>query len=152
MTRSAWGYGLATVHRPAADAPESVLDVWYPAPALGVPPDDTVPPADLVLREAVDDARGTRSKVVRREVDLDAAPSDAVDAYLRLHLLSHRLVRPHGLNLEGLFGVLTNVVWTNHGPCAVEGFEATRARLRARGPVTVFGVDKFPRMVDYVLP
>jgi len=152
MTRNAWGYGLATVHRPAADAPGSVLDVWYPAPALGVPPDDAVPPADLVLLEGADEERGTRSEVVRGEVDLDAAPSDAVDAYLRLHLLSHRLVRPHGLNLEGLFGVLANVVWTNHGPCAVEGFETTRARLRARGPVTVFGVDKFPRMVDYVLP
>jgi len=152
MTRSAWGYGLATVHRPAADAPESVLDVWYPTPALGLPPDNAVPPADLVLLEGVDDARGTRSEVVRAEVDLDAAPSDAVDAYLRLHLLSHRLIRPHGLNLEGLFGVLANVVWTNHGPCAVEGFETTRARLLARGPVTVLGVDKFPRMVDYVLP
>ncbi|ORT78335.1 2,3,4,5-tetrahydropyridine-2,6-dicarboxylate N-succinyltransferase, partial [Mycobacterium tuberculosis] len=74
------------------------------------------------------------------------------DAYLRLHLLSHRLVAPHGLNAGGLFGVLTNVVWTNHGPCAIDGFEAVRARLRRRGPVTVYGVDKFPRMVDYVVP
>ena len=74
------------------------------------------------------------------------------DAYLRLHLLSHRLVAPHGLNAGGLFGVLTNVVWTNRGPCAIEGFETVRARLRRNGPVTVYGVDKFPRMVDYVLP
>jgi 2,3,4,5-tetrahydropyridine-2-carboxylate N-succinyltransferase len=66
--------------------------------------------------------------------------------------VSARLVRPHGLNLDGLFGKLANVVWTNHGPCAVEGFEVTRARLRAKGPVTVYGVDKFPRMVDYVMP
>ena len=69
-----------------------------------------------------------------------------------MHLLSHRLVAPHGLNAGGLFGVLTNVVWTNRGPCAIEGFEAVRARLRRHGPVTVYGVDKFPRMVDYVLP
>ena len=75
------------------------------------------------------------------------------DAYLRLHLLSHRLVRPHGLNLDGIFGVLTNVVWTSAGPCPVDDFEATRLRLRAaQGPVQVFGVDKFPRMTDYVVP
>ncbi len=76
----------------------------------------------------------------------------ATSRRLRLHLLSHRLVAPHGLNADGFFGVLTNVVWTNHGPCAVEGFEVVRARLRRRGPVTVYGVDKFPRMVDYVVP
>jgi len=93
-------------------------------------------------------------RLVRTVVDLDAAPADAADAYLRLHLLSHRLVAPNTVNLEGIFGVLANVVWTDHGPCAVEGFEATRLRLRAAmgRPVTVYGVDKFPRMVDYVLP
>jgi 2,3,4,5-tetrahydropyridine-2,6-dicarboxylate N-succinyltransferase len=86
------------------------------------------------------------------EVDLARSPQDASDAYLRLHLLSHRLVRPHGLALDGIFGVLANVVWTSAGPCAVDGFEATRMRLRAQGPVQVFGVDKFPRMTDYVVP
>jgi 2,3,4,5-tetrahydropyridine-2-carboxylate N-succinyltransferase len=76
-----------------------------------------------------------------------------VDAYLRLHLLSHRLVAPRTINLDGIFGCLPNVVWTSAGPCAVEGFESVRSRLRARhGAVTVYGVDKFPRMVDYVLP
>jgi 2,3,4,5-tetrahydropyridine-2-carboxylate N-succinyltransferase len=89
-------------------------------------------------------------------IDLDAPPADVPDAYLRLHLLSHRLVSPHGLNLTGIFGVLPNVVWTNHGPCAVDGFETTRLRLRAGAgtgnQVEVFGVDKFPRMTDYVLP
>jgi 2,3,4,5-tetrahydropyridine-2-carboxylate N-succinyltransferase len=79
-------------------------------------------------------------------------PADTADLYLRLHLLSHRLVRPHGANLDGVFGLLPNVVWTSFGPCAVDGFEQTRAALRARGQVTVHGVDKFPRMVDYVLP
>ncbi|MFM8600134.1 MAG: DapH/DapD/GlmU-related protein, partial [Mycobacterium sp.] len=71
---------------------------------------------------------------------------------LRLHLISHRLVEPHGCNLDGVFGALANVVWTNYGPCPVEGFEGIRLRLRRRGPVTVYGVDKFPRMVDYVVP
>ena len=72
--------------------------------------------------------------------------------WLRLHLLSHRLVPPHGLNVTGVFGLMTNVVWTNYGPCAVDGFERTRMKLARRGPVQVLGVDKFPRMVDYVLP
>jgi 2,3,4,5-tetrahydropyridine-2-carboxylate N-succinyltransferase len=94
-----------------------------------------------------------RLEVVRTVLPaLAAAPVDAADLYLRLHLLSHRLVPPHGLNLDGVFGLLANVVWTNHGPCAPEGFEATRLRLRALGPVQVYGVDKFPRMTDYVVP
>ena len=148
-TRSAWGDGLATV---AADG--TTLDVWYPSPALGEPPADAAAPADLDALAAQDPARGVRTVVVRTVADLDAAPADAADAYLRLHLLSHRLVAPHGQNLDGLFGVLANVVWTDRGPCAVEGFEVTRLRLRAATgtPVTVHGVDKFPRMVDYVLP
>ena len=81
------------------------------------------------------------------------APTSAEDAYLRLHLLSHRLVKPHGLNLDGVFGLLTNVAWTSAGPCSLVDFPATAARLRAHyGNLTVFGVDKFPRMVDYVIP
>jgi len=95
-----------------------------------------------------------RVEVVRTVVDLDTPPADTADAYLRLHLLSHRLVAPHGQNLDRIFAVLPNVVWTDRGPCAVDGFETTRARLRAATgvPVTVLGVDKFPRMVDYVVP
>ena len=94
-----------------------------------------------------------RTTVVQTQIgSLAARPADAADVYLRLHLLSHRLVRPHEINLDGVFGLLSNVVWTNFGPCAVAGFEVVRARLRTRGPVTVYGVDKFPRMVDYVLP
>ena len=89
-------------------------------------------------------------------IDLDAAPAGTADAYLRLHLLSHRLLRPHQANLTGIFGVLQNVVWTSQGPCLVEDFERTRLRLRAGtkggGRVEVFGVDKFPRMTDYVVP
>jgi len=89
---------------------------------------------------------------VLRSIDLAAAPADASDVYLRLHLLSHRLVAPHGLSLEGQFGLLANVVWTSRGPCSPAGFEEVRGRLRADGPVEVFGVDKFPRMTDYVVP
>jgi 2,3,4,5-tetrahydropyridine-2-carboxylate N-succinyltransferase len=87
-------------------------------------------------------------------IDLDAPPAGTVDAYLRLHLLSHRLVRPGELNLDGIFGVLPNVVWTSAGPCRAEDFEAVRERLEdaGRGPVRVHGVDKFPAMTDYVVP
>ena len=147
--RTAWGFGLATVTDDG-----TTLDVWYPAPALGSPDPSEGAPASLTASARVDDARGVRVEVIRTEIDLDAPPAGTADAYLRLHLLSHRLVQPHGQNLEGLFGVLPNVVWTDRGPCAVDGFEETRGRLRAATgvPVTVFGVDKFPRMVDYVLP
>ncbi len=84
---------------------------------------------------------------------LDDAPVDAHDAYLRLHLLSYRRVAPHGLNLDGVFGLLSNVVWTTLGPCDVASFEMARTRLRAAGvPVAVTSIDKFPRMLDYVVP
>ncbi|MET7459930.1 2,3,4,5-tetrahydropyridine-2,6-dicarboxylate N-succinyltransferase [Nonomuraea sp. NPDC005501] len=150
----AYGIGLATL---AADG--TVLDTWFPAPELGEPPAagterlDAAEAGELASLVGPDPLRGVKIVAVRTGIaKLSEPPADAHDAYLRLHLLSARLVRPHGLNLDGLFGVLANVAWTNHGPCAVEGFEQTRLRLRARGPVTVYGVDKFPRMVDYVLP
>jgi len=147
---TAHGFGLASI---AGDG--SVLDVFYPAPALGRPAPDAAAPAELAALAGtggIDELRGVRTEVLFRQLDLAAAPADAADVYLRLHLLSHRLVAPHGLNLEGIFGLLTNVVWTSQGPCPVAGFDQLRTRLRSRGPVTVFGVDKFPRMVDYVLP
>jgi 2,3,4,5-tetrahydropyridine-2-carboxylate N-succinyltransferase len=143
--RIAHGFGLATL-----TAAGTVLDVYYPAPALGEPTREA--PPELAALQATDDARGVSKTVVHTVIDLDAEPADAADVYLRLHLLSHRLVLPHGQNLTGTFGLLANVVWTNHGPCAVEGFESVRTKLRVRGPVTVYSVDKFPRMVDYVLP
>ncbi|MCR6646612.1 MAG: 2,3,4,5-tetrahydropyridine-2,6-dicarboxylate N-succinyltransferase [Cellulomonas sp.] len=146
-SRPAWGFGLATTTLDGI-----TLDTWYPGPVLGQPDEGASAPAEL--QESHDDARGVRVRLVRTVIDLDAPPADTCDAYLRLHLLSHRLVAPHGVNLEGIFAALPNVVWTDRGPCAVEGFETTRARLRAVTGVapTVFGVDKFPRMVDYVLP
>jgi 2,3,4,5-tetrahydropyridine-2-carboxylate N-succinyltransferase len=145
MTRSASGIGLATVTDEG-----QVLDTWFPQPRLG---DDPGTVGELAGLEGKDADRRVRRELVTVVIDLDAAPADTSDAYLRLHLLSHRLVRPHGLNMTGIFGVLPNVVWTSAGPCAVDGFEGTRARLTARdGRVSVWGVDKFPRMVDYVIP
>ncbi len=155
-TTSAWGFGLATFAGTQGEAPADtrVLDTWYPAPELGAPPADAEPPAELARLEGVDEVRGVRRAVVLTVVeDLQAPPADTHDAWLRLHLISHRLVRPHGTSLDGVFGLLTNVVWTSAGPCAVDGFELTRMRLRqAYGHVSVYGVDKFPRMTDYVLP
>ncbi|MCB9442211.1 MAG: 2,3,4,5-tetrahydropyridine-2,6-dicarboxylate N-succinyltransferase [Mycolicibacterium sp.] len=149
------GIGVATR---AADG--SVLDTWFPAPELGsfgaagtfaLATDEA--PAALAALAGPDADRGTETVVVKVVIaDLDDKALDAHDVYLRLHLLSHRLIAPHGANMDGVFGLLTNVVWTNFGPCPVEGFETVRARLRRRGPVIVYGVDKFPRMVDYVLP
>ena len=148
--RSAWGYGLATI-----SATGAVLDTWYPSPALGALP--ATASADHALTaltgtHGTAGDRGVTIELVLAEIDLDAQPVTVQDAYLRLHLLSHRLVAPHGLNLDAIFGVLPNVVWTSVGPCAVDGFERTRLALHRRGPISVFSVDKFPRMTDYVLP
>ena len=145
MSSLAHGHGIATV------AGSTVLDVWFPSPALGAL--TGAPDATMTSMVGSDEARGVTRELVSLEIDLTVAPKDAKDAYLRLHLLSHRLVKPHGQSLEGIFGLLTNVVWTSAGPCAVDGFEATRAKLKAKyGHVSVFSVDKFPRMVDYVIP
>jgi 2,3,4,5-tetrahydropyridine-2,6-dicarboxylate N-succinyltransferase len=145
--RSAWGWGIATIHDSG-----QVLDTYFPAPQLGADTPST-PPDGLAAAATADPIRGVRSELVRVTVDLDAPPADTSDGYLRLHLLSSRLVAPRTINLDGIFAVLPNVVWTSAGPCAVEGFETVRPALRAKlGHLTVFGVDKFPRMVDYVLP
>jgi 2,3,4,5-tetrahydropyridine-2-carboxylate N-succinyltransferase len=130
-----------------------VLDVWFPAPALGKS-DGSETPASLRALEGADETRGVRREVRLVEIaDLSAPPASTEDVWLRLHLLSTRLVVPHSISMDGVFGLLTNVVWTSAGPCAVAGFEETRARLRAAGQhVTVFGIDKFPRLVDYVIP
>jgi 2,3,4,5-tetrahydropyridine-2-carboxylate N-succinyltransferase len=146
MSTTASGLGLATI---ADDG--TVLDVWYPSPSLGsgaTGADDT----DMRALADADIDRGVRTSVVQTVSNLADPPVDAADVYLRLHLLSHRLVRPHDIDLTGVFGLLSNVVWTNYGPCPVDGFERARLRLRRHGPVTVYGVDKFPRMTDYVVP
>ncbi|BBZ08658.1 2,3,4,5-tetrahydropyridine-2,6-dicarboxylate N-succinyltransferase [Mycolicibacterium doricum] len=153
---SAAGIGLATI---AADG--TVLDTWYPAPELGADLGESGTvrmsvaevPAELGELTGRDEDREVDLVAVRTVIaSLEDKPADGYDAYLRLHLLSHRLIQPHGANVDGIFGVLANVVWTNYGPCAVDGFETVRARLRRCGTVTVFGIDKFPRMVDYVTP
>jgi 2,3,4,5-tetrahydropyridine-2-carboxylate N-succinyltransferase len=132
--------GLATF------AGDKVLDVWYPDPS-----DEGI---DLSSLAGVDPARGVETRPVETIIaDLSAAPTDAADAYLRLHLLSHRLVRPHDVSVEGIFGVLNNVVWTSEGPCDVDGFGDAKLRLIEAGrPPAVRSVDKFPRMIDYVVP
>lgn len=144
--QSASGYGIATVTFEGA-----ILDTWFPEPRLGdLPP---TPPAFLPTLVGRDNERKVVRELVSVGIELADAPTNASDAYLRLHLLSHRLVAPHGLSLTGIFGILNNVVWTSHGPCAVEGFEETRAKLIAKhGTLSVHSVDKFPRMVDYVIP
>jgi len=142
--RKGFGSGVASI---AANG--DVLDCWF----LKVSLDPLSAPVDRSNLVSPDPIRGVTREEVDLEIDLDAAPQSAADAYLRLHLISHRLVQPHGLNLDGVFGLLTNVVWTSAGPCSLVDFETTRARLKAaHGNVTVYGVDKFPRMVDYVIP
>jgi 2,3,4,5-tetrahydropyridine-2-carboxylate N-succinyltransferase len=145
MTTIASGHGIATISNGAT------LDVWFPSPSLSAL--SGAVPAELNSLAGHDVARGVTREVISLEIDTTKPPVDAADAYLRLHLLSHRLVKPHGVALDGIFGLLSNVVWTSVGPCAVDGFEITRARLKAaHGHVSVYGVDKFPRMVDYVVP
>jgi len=145
MTTIASGHGIATISN------GTTLDVWFPAPSLSLLSGSV--PAELTALTGQDSGRGVTREIVSLEIDITKAPVNAADAYLRLHLLSHRLVKPHGLVLDGIFGLLSNVVWTSVGPCSVEGFELTRARLKAiHGHVSVYSIDKFPRMVDYVVP
>src|SRR4051812_318865 len=124
MTRIASGAGLATLD----DVSGRVLDVWYPEPKL----EDELPPA-LDGPSAGDEIRATHTEAVVTRIDLDEPPDDVADAYLRLHLLSHRLVAPHGLSLNGVFGILPNVVWTSRGPIDVAALPAARLRARASG-------------------
>jgi 2,3,4,5-tetrahydropyridine-2,6-dicarboxylate N-succinyltransferase len=135
----AWGLGFATV-----TADDLVLDTWYPSGKLGLGP----MPASVDIQ----DVAGKR--VVRTEIgSLEDPPKDAPDAYLRLHLLSHRLVRPNELNLDGIFGVLSNVAWTSAGPCTPDRLDDLRLAERAAGRhLVTYGIDKFPRMIDYVVP
>ena len=145
MTTIASGHGIATISK------GTTLDVWFPSPSLSALSGSA--PAELTALAGTDAARAVSREIISIEIDTTKAPENAADAYLRLHLLSHRLVKPHGVALDGIFGLLSNVVWTSVGPCAVDGFEITRVRLKAvHGHVSVYGVDKFPRMVDYVVP
>jgi len=146
VDRPAWGYGLATI----TDAGQ-VLDTWYPKHWLGL--------GDPIVKPRVTPLPPLSHPTLRSErVDtfigsLADPPKDAPDVYLRLHLLSHRLIPPHGANLDGIFGLLANVAWTSAGPCPPERVDDLRWIERAAGRrLTVYGVDKFPRMIDYVVP
>ena len=142
---SAYGYGISTI---AKDG--STLDTYFHQLGLGSAEESRV---DLTSLEGADNEREITRALVKTEIELDKPPASVADAYLRLHLLSHRLVKPHGLSLEGIFSILNNVVWTSHGPCAIAGFDQVRLKLRAKyGYLAIYGVDKFPRMLDYVVP
>ncbi|WP_203582473.1 2,3,4,5-tetrahydropyridine-2,6-dicarboxylate N-succinyltransferase [Microbacterium hibisci] len=147
--RWVWGVGLATT---AEDG--TVLDTWFPSPAAGRIPlgfDPQMPPDELERLAVADDRRAVSVDVVTIEVDLDVAPSSTPDAYLRLHALSHRLARPNEVNLDGIFGHLPNVAWTTAGPMHPDA--ATRLRpFLARDGIQIQGLDKFPRLLDYVTP
>ena len=140
ITDSVQAVGLASF------AGEKVLDVWYPDP--------TDADADLDYLSTVDEARGVEQRPVVTEIsDLSSPPANPADAYLRLHLLSHRVHKPHDISVEGIFDVLNNVVWTTEGPCDVDDFTEVKKRLIHTGrPPAVTSVDKFPRMIDYVIP
>ncbi|MFG6476324.1 2,3,4,5-tetrahydropyridine-2,6-dicarboxylate N-succinyltransferase [Microbacterium sp. P06] len=147
--RWVWGYGLSTT----TDA-GTVLDAWFPEPTVGRLPlgaDATTPPAPLDRLAVADDRRAVSVDVIALEIDLDEAPRSTVDAYLRLHALSHRLVRPNDVDLTGIFGHLPNVAWTNAGPMHPD--DATRLRpFLLREGIQVHSLDKFPRLLDYVTP
>jgi 2,3,4,5-tetrahydropyridine-2,6-dicarboxylate N-succinyltransferase len=144
-SESAAGSGLATY-----DSAGRLLDAWYPQPVLAAEPT----PPSLALTPSIDELRAVKVEPIQTRIaSLAESPADAADAYLRLHLLSHRLIRPHEANLDGLFGLLANVAWTSLGPVAADEVEAVRLRARATGVrLEVHSVDKFPRMTDYIVP
>jgi 2,3,4,5-tetrahydropyridine-2-carboxylate N-succinyltransferase len=149
-SRMAWGYGVATVSK----ATGSVLDTWYPGPSLGAPPpnfDTHLIPASISQLEGEDELRGVTLSGVASVIDLDARPSSTSDAYLRLHLLSHCLVQPNTLNLEGLFRLLPLVAFTTKGPVHPVFFEQNRLALQQAG-ATVTSLDKFGPLLNYVTP
>lgn len=148
-SRKASGLGLATVVAAGENA-GTVLDTWFPAPVLGEEATDVRSKLEALVTE--DASRNVRTEVVDVTIDLDAAPADASDAYLRLHLLSHTLVEPNTINLDGLFGKLANVAWTNYGPVLASEINEVFFELKKRGHVSISHVDKFPRMIDYVVP
>ncbi len=152
MNRTAWGIGLAT-----ETADGRVLDTWFARLGWGeygeIPPGTTDQPDPVGMRETRDDRRGVVIRPVRMTIDVDASPGSASDVYLRLHLLSHRLSPPRQINLDGAFGLLENVAWSHIGPVAIDQVDTVRLRARMAGEVlSVHGVDKFPRMTDYVVP
>ena len=149
LNSKAWGHGIATI---AADG--TVLDTWYPNPQLGeAPKNDSLwlVPRELDALVGEDKRRRVTTQVVRTEIDLQLPVASTADAYLRLHLLSHLLVRPNTINLDGLIAALPIVAFTNIGPVAIDTLDELRPSLQRQG-VIVHAIDKFPRLVDYVTP
>ena len=149
LDSNAWGHGLATV---AADG--TILDVWYPKPELGAAPKSDalwVVPKELDALVGEDARRRVSIQWVRTEVDLTQPVANTADAYLRLHLLSHLLVKPNSINLDQLIPNLPIVGFTNVGPIALDDLEELRGSLQKQG-ISVHSIDKFPRLVDYVTP
>ena len=145
MSTTAWGVGIATL-----DANGATLDVRFRAVGLGEMPADA---PSIETSVDADRDRGVVLRPVSLTIDTAAGPADSADAYLRLNLLSHRLALPRSLNLDGIFGHLQNVAWTSRGPVAVDAIESVTWNFARKGEhLTVNGVDKFPRMTDYVVP
>lgn len=146
MSTNAWGVGLATL-----DATGAILDVRFRA--LGLDAALPTDPPTVSTSTDGDPSRGVSFQPVSLTIDTTAAPSNASDVYLRLHLLSHRLCRPRTINLDGAFGLLTNVAWTSRGPVPLDAIESVTWNYARNGEhLVVNGVDKFPRMTDYVVP
>lgn len=149
LDEKAWGHGLATI---ADDG--SLLDVWYPEPQLGAAPTSDLQwfsPRELDSLAKEDHVRKVRTQVIRTEIELSLPVTSTADAYLRLHLLSHLIVVPNSINLEGLIPNLPIVAFTNRGPMAVEEYRSRQLELRSHG-IVALALDKFPRLTDYVVP
>ena len=146
---AAWGHALVTRVDNGSSNNGTVLDAWFHELGWG----ESAPTTDRFTDDQHHALRGVRVSVATILIDTDTAPTNAIDVYLRLHLLSHRLARPRTLNLDGAFGLLTNVAWTNIGPILPENINQVRWEERRSGHLlNVHGVDKFPRMTDYVVP
>jgi len=145
--QTAYGFGVATQTKSG-----QILDCSFHALGLGSAPGNNHN-KEFESQLGEDQIRNLSKIAVELSIELAEKPKDATDVFLRLHLISHRLVKPHGLNLDGIFGLLSNVVWTSAGACEVEGFDKVRRGLQNKyGNLTVYSVDKFPRMIDYVIP
>ena len=146
---AAWGHALVTRVSDGSSNDGQILDAWFHSLGWG----DAAPTNTRASDRQVHALRGVAVTSESIVIDTDAAPSDAVDVYLRLHLLSHRLTKPRTANLDGAFGLLTNVAWTNLGPVLPDRVDEVRWQERNSGRIlTVHGLDKFPRMTDYVVP
>ena len=144
LKQKAFGVGTISV-----DSANKTIEARFIKAEL-TPISDTSIPNSLITSDAI---RKITTKQISKQIELDQAPNDVPDAYLRLHLLSMRKVKPNQINLDNIFAILPNLVWTSCGPCSVENFETIRPQLLEKYPaMSIYGVDKFPRMIDYVIP